>query len=1143
MNAPADIKQRQLALDISKSCCVQAPAGSGKTELLTQRYLSLLASADRPEEILAITFTRKAATEMRNRILENLLEASSLPSAEIADLPEHKQLTLKLATNVLTRDRELAWGLLDNTSRLRISTIDSFNSYIAGQLPVLSELGMLPEILDNADDLYKEAVLELFSELEGETSLSRHLRLLMQHVNNQWQTLSDLLIQLLQKRDQWLGNILDIRNHAENARHILEATLKSIITNHLEVLADILEKHRSELIPLLQFALENLHLAGSDEFSDLSLGEQLPGTSPEDLKDWRLLSTLLLTNTHDLRKQVDKRTGFPAATETKDKEEKERRKTIKTQMTDLLKRFAEDPLLPSLFAEFRHLPSLKFPEDQWQVMESLTALLPELVSRLSLVFSKHSQADHIQVSIAALSALGPIDRPTDLAMRLDYQLSHILVDEFQDTSSMQIALLEKLTLGWQPDDGRTLFIVGDGMQSCYGFRNANVGLFLSVRDLGIGDIRLTPLQLKANFRSQENIVSWANKWFNKAFPAADDISRGGVKFSPATAVLPPLDNHGVCTTLITGDGDAENAKRLLRQQEGEVVAVKVNALLKQYPKDSIAILVRTRGHLDAILPALRKNNISWQANDIDPLDSYPVIQDLLTLTKALLNIADTTAWYALMRAPVAGLLLADIHAISEKVQRGESTAWHCLQNFSQCSSLSNEAAAILKRIVPVLETVIEDRCRLPLATWVEKAWLALGGPATLSDAAEIQAIADYFHLLREADDGGDIPEIHQFETTLHKAFAAGRNPDSPVTIMTIHKAKGLEFDHVVLPALERKPRSDGNPLLRWREHINDMGQYELLISMPAEKGQEADPIYQHLKYEAGLQQRLETTRLLYIGVTRGIKSVHMTATIAEDKSELKAPDKNSLLNSLWPQMEEAMASIELIKLDDNIHSEEATLNPTLLSRRLPPTWKNSFTLLANEEEKHTLLPDIETVHDNLLERKIGDLVHELLHRVALGRLDLGNAAQMDTMGKRCLVELEGLSPDPDKSLEVIKEQISACLSDEHFNWLINSAHQEAASELEMSDYRSSQRHASVIDRTFIDESGTRWIIDYKSSRLPQNSSLEDFLHQQEAKYANQLTRYASLFQTMGESEIRTALYFTALARFHEVKLPSSISGI
>ncbi len=180
------------------------------------------------------------------------------------------------------------------------------------------------------------------------------------------------------------------------------------------------------------------------------------------------------------------------------------------------------------------------------------------------------------------------------------------------------------------------------------------------------------------------------------------------------------------------------------------------------------------------------------------------------------------------------------------------------------------------------------------------------------------------------------------------------------------------------------------------------------------------------------------------------------------------------------------------------------------------------------------------MHDNLLERKIGDLVHYLLHRVALGRLDLNNAGQMDTIGKRCLVELEGLSPYPSNSLEVIKEQMSACLSDEHFNWLINPTHQEAASELEISDYRSSQRHASVIDRTSSTNPHTRWIIDYKSSRLPEDSSLEDFLHQQEEKYANQLTRYASLFQAMGESEIRTALYFTALARFHEVKLLSSI---
>lgn len=118
-----------------------------------------------------------------------------------------------------------------------------------------------------------------------------------------------------------------------------------------------------------------------------------------------------------------------------------------------------------------------------------------------------------------MSALGADEAPTDLALRLDYRLRHILVDEFQDTSWLQKKLLEKLTFDWQPGDGRTLFIVGDGMQSCYGFRNANVGLFLAVRDKGIGQVSLDSLKLRVNFRSQANIVDWVNRHLPLPFHA------------------------------------------------------------------------------------------------------------------------------------------------------------------------------------------------------------------------------------------------------------------------------------------------------------------------------------------------------------------------------------------------------------------------------------------------------------------------------------------------------------------------------------------------------------------------------------------------------------------------------------------------
>ena len=117
----------------------------------------------------------------------------------------------------------------------------------------------------------------------------------------------------------------------------------------------------------------------------------------------------------------------------------------------------------------------------------LSRLLPTLAALLLLVFQKRGVVDHSQVAQSALFALGDDDAPTDLALRLDYQIDHILVDEFQDTAITQYELLQKLTRGWgeyneqNPLTPRTLMIVGDAMQSIYGFRGANVGLFLQAR--------------------------------------------------------------------------------------------------------------------------------------------------------------------------------------------------------------------------------------------------------------------------------------------------------------------------------------------------------------------------------------------------------------------------------------------------------------------------------------------------------------------------------------------------------------------------------------------------------------------------------------------------------------------------------------
>ena len=133
----ADEKARDAALDISRSFIVQAPAGSGKTELLIQRYLKLLAAVAAPEEILAITFTRKAAAEMQIRVLRALQAARD---GEEVTAP-HEQTTARAAMDALERDRELDWNLLENPKRMRIQTLDSLNASIARTQPLTATGG------------------------------------------------------------------------------------------------------------------------------------------------------------------------------------------------------------------------------------------------------------------------------------------------------------------------------------------------------------------------------------------------------------------------------------------------------------------------------------------------------------------------------------------------------------------------------------------------------------------------------------------------------------------------------------------------------------------------------------------------------------------------------------------------------------------------------------------------------------------------------------------------------------------------------------------------------------------------------------------------------------------------------------------
>ena len=1164
---PIDQHVRIEALDPQTSFAVSAPAGSGKTGLLTQRVLTLLAYCDEPEEVLAITFTRKAAGEMQDRIMHALWQAADQPKPQ----DPHAQRTWQLAQNVLERDRELQWNLLQSPQRLRVQTIDSLCRSITKQLPLASGIGAQPDTLEDAEQAYRLAVRELFNLLEQESPLRDDLTRLLRHLDNNLQAVEDLLISLLAKREQWLGVLLQARH--EDARAYLEQVLRDVICEHLDLVEAALLIHSSELCSIADRAATNLQEEAErkNRIHELLGISALPDAEPESLNDWLAITDLLLTNGGTWRARLTKAEGFPAGKENAE---------LKNRFSELIAAISDTaPEAEQLLQELRSLPSANYAEHQWQLLDSLTSILPILVAQLTIVFKQQSATDYTAISQAALLALGDEDSPTDLALQLDYRIRHILVDEFQDTASPQLELLRKLTSGWQAGDGRTLFIVGDGMQSCYGFRNANVGLFLDARQQGIGSVDLTALDLRVNFRSQAGVVHWVNSIFQNAFPAQDDISRGAVSYSPSVAFKPAIDGDAVnfyaCTYSTeksaekNNDGDDDDVPSRInsQQQEAEKVVELVQQARYDNPNGSVAILVRTRNHLARILPALTAAGLHYQATEIDRLASRMAIMDLLSLTRALLNPADRIAWLSVLRAPWCGLDNSDLHCITtanlaEQNPRANETAfavlWPQLALHEQISGVSESGKTILARVIPIIKHALQERYRKPLRQWVEGIWFALGGPATLLDANDRDNINSFFALLDKHQQGGSIRDWQAFNNAIERLFAAPRaDADPKLQVMTIHKSKGLEFDTVIIPGLDRSARKDDKQLLLWQERINHHGEKQLLLGSLAATGKEEDGLYTFMRREADKQQAFESTRLLYVGCTRAIKRLHLIACINTKEDELVAPAKVSLLHSIWPFVKDN--AINVSSNNANNRNNSSTLENTKPGLqhilRLPAHWQapalTDLTLLKDyrghefsmsESDNPLNIPEVETTGARLA-RHTGTVIHNALQALVENKLVTNrDCIAADTFIKQqhnfWKIQLQQLGWNGDnlnRALQKITTAITNILTSEKGRWLLNSDHEQSACELSLMQKDKQDVREHIIDRTFIAD-GVRWIVDYKSSEPEAGQSMSDFAAQEIETYKGQLQRYEKLMGAIESLPIKTALYLVSIGEFIEAPL-------
>ncbi len=770
-------------------------------------------------------------------------------------------------------------------------------------MPILSQFGAPPAIVEDKEPLYQEAAANLLTG-ESDDNTSHAITALLKHLDNNLETATRLLAEMLSFREQWLPHI-GLTASIAGARTLLEKGLQTAILDNLHKLLHAIPNNlalRHEIVFMAQYAANELAANELSASSSAILScrdlqyQQWPGQNLEDLPLWLGIAELLLTEENTYRQTITQKQGFKAKSQAKNKEDKIQLQSMKQRMLDVLNNLAAYPDFREALEDLRHSPLAHYTENEWDVIDSLVTLLPALVAELTWVFQKTGQVDFAEVLLAASRAMGYYEEPSDLALRLDNQIRHILVDEFQDISIPQLKLLEQLIFAWEPGDGRSLFLVGDPQQSIYRFRQAEVGLFLQVKEKGIGTVKLKPLTLTTNFRSSSDVVNWVNQYFSKAFPKQDEIGTGAIAYSPSVAVVAikskNTTNETINNTLNAIVEESIAFKEVNQESEAQELLEIIHKVKEKEPLGSIALLVRSRNHLKNLIPLLKQAGQSYHGVDIEPLKDKALLQDLLSLTKALLHLGDKVAWLSLLRSPYCCVSLNDLFLLAN--HEVSLPLWWTLQSYQKVTNLSNDAINKLSYFVPCLQVALADRDRYPLSVWVKNTWLQLRkgreespdyqsgvlqneykyydeGEYSNSIANE-QIQETFFAILEEKGYAHDFYDITVLENRLEALYAKSNNLDpNAVQIMTIHKSKGLEFDTVIVAGIGRTSRSDTEKLLLWESRASLMSDPYIILAPIKPSTKEESKIYAYLKNENKKRAHFEEQRLLYVASTRAKK--------------------------------------------------------------------------------------------------------------------------------------------------------------------------------------------------------------------------------------------------------------------------------
>ena len=1123
-----DEQERLAALDTATSHHVESPAGAGKTLLLTTRFLKLLTEVRHPREIVALTFTEKAAREMQNRIAGYLRMA-------FADTPpasEFERNLYDLAAEAIHKHRDTI-HYLTSSDGLLIMTFHAFCYHMTQRAPL--EAGVAPDcrVVDDADfrimchDTVTEAIDRIARDAAIGASVKKALEGHLLRLNGDFRQLTEDLKTVIRNRAVFtdiVSTVAGSGGDTEALADTLHKRLNIYIENRLHRLqtAFTATSLGAEWPSFIGNLRDNAAVAAD------VLPSKLPGTQWSDLLSWRSVSSCCVTKQGTPRKSFGPSSGFYSGFK-------------KTRWGSLI-----SSLNTSLAEQLRDITLFPLRDEISRDNNALTDFLllaVETIVYFETMLRKRHCVDFTGLEQAALRLLNDED-PSDLHLHLDSTLRHLLVDEFQDTNYAQWRMIQQLTSGWQPGDGRTIFLVGDPKQSIYSFRNAEVQLFFRAA-YGIplpsgGFLPLSHHTLTTNFRSTGKLIRWTNDLFGSSIMSNPDTDVDEVSYHPARPVDGTPDGDDISLAIFAHETKSEAVSR-----EAQWIAASIKEIIaRTRGSESIAVLLFTRRRLKTYLTALKDTSIPSQVKEGLSLTDRPEVNHLLQICRFFARPHDDFAAAALLRSPWSWCDLDTFYAVSTQT----SFSWQEKIRRARTRSL------VLERLSSALDTAVKRLGRDSLSDVVRRFWDDCDGPAATAYMYGMAGVSNCRHFLQMLDaleQGTPIETIRRLESSLDDLYEPldPTSTDSPVSVMTIHRAKGLEFDRVFIPALDWRPLAD-RPTDRQPYHVETVPGCEgthMIAMSPDRRYGDIGSAYAVVKHLANKRQWGEAKRWFYVAVTRARKSLVMSAACSFKDDETDIP-KKSVLSWVWehygldasatlPTASELTVSVNppiptTVRDQEPAHSRPdgtawiVTPESPSYVMTTPPSHDSGVPFPQAE-----LSPPYDTEAGDR-HRIRGIIIHRLLQTCIDG------SSMPSEKAVASALQAEGISvSDAVHDARGVIDEAAATLDDPFIKKLVGAAGNDVKTEWRIENIPTTGHVRPGIIDLAVHDGRTWWIIDFKTSRPYDDEDRDHFFERECRIYCFQISAYEEMIRAAtgsSLSDIKKGLYFTFFQRWYEI---------